>query len=57
MRRLTDEELKNIVGGGLNLTGSLIKNILDSIELFLEIGRSFGTSIRRIANKGICSIN
>ncbi len=56
MKELNKKELSIIVGG-INITYSLINSLIRAIESAMEIGRSFGTAIRRIGGKGICGIN
>lgn len=55
MITLNEQELKQVVGG-INITGTIINSIVDTIKIALEVGRSLGTAIRRIASKGICAI-
>lgn len=56
MKELNDKELLQIYGG-VNISGTLIKSFTSAITIVLEIGKSLGTSIRRIANNSICAIN
>jgi len=50
---LNATSLKSIYGGS-DISGSLIRAISSIIESALEIGRSFGSAIRRIAFGDIC---
>ena len=52
MNELTNKELNNIVGGGISAT--LINSIIRGAELLLELGRSFGTAVRRFFSKNYC---
>ncbi|MDD3187742.1 MAG: hypothetical protein PHD02_04680 [Bacilli bacterium] len=52
---LKKEELMNIVGG-FSITASFISAVAKGINSILELGRSLGTAIRRIAGNSICSI-
>lgn len=52
---LKKEELLQIVGG-FNLTASFISAISKGINSILELGRSLGTSIRRLAGNKVCSL-
>lgn len=56
MKELTNNELKHIVGG-FELTQGILNSFSRMFEIFLEVGRSLGTSIRRIGNGSICDIN
>ena len=53
MKRIKKDELKRINGGfrlsGPILTAGLSKHVFD-------VGRYLGSSIRRISNKGVCSL-
>lgn len=55
MKRLTAKELKSITGG-LDFNYSIINSFSRIIDTILEVGRSFGTSIRRIIKSNICDI-
>ncbi|MBR1385522.1 MAG: hypothetical protein IJ568_01685 [Bacilli bacterium] len=55
MERITKEELKNLDGGD-TITGTLITAISQGLKTLVDIGRSFGSSIRRIKDKRLCEI-
>lgn len=55
MKELNKKELVNI-NGGINITGTLISSITKGISIFVEIGRSLGGAIRRIASNKICPL-
>lgn len=52
---LKKDELIQIYGGA-NISGTLINSIVRGIEAILDLGRSLGSSIRRIGNNNICSL-
>ena len=52
MRDLTKEELQKIYGGAISAT--LLNAFINTI---LEVGRSFGSAIRRIIAKDACPIS
>jgi len=52
---LNKNQLLNVVGG-INISGTLINSIVRGINGILDLGRSFGTAIRRISSKNICSL-
>ena len=52
---LSKSELLQIYGGA-NISGTLINSIVRGIEAVLNLGRSLGSSIRRIGNNSICSL-
>ena len=45
--KLTTREAKNLKGG-LSLSASLINSLVRGINSFMDIGRYFGSSIRRM---------
>lgn len=47
------EKLTNITGGS-SISGTLIKSFVSGINIILEIGRSIGSSIRRIEKDKLC---
>ena len=55
VNELNDEELDNIIGG-INLSGTFIKAVSSGINTIMDVGRSFGTSIRRIVGKRLCTL-
>lgn len=52
MKSLTNEELLIIRGGFVS--GSLVNAFARGINSLLELGRSFGTAIRRINDNKLC---
>lgn len=52
MKELTNKELNMIVGG--SLSGAVISSILKGVDMMLELGRSLGSSIRRLFTKNFC---
>ncbi len=55
MIKLTEKELKTICGGAA-ISGAIINAYTKIIDLILEIGRSFGSSLRRLFSKNICPL-
>lgn len=55
MRQLTNDELLKIIGG-VSITGALITSIYKGINTILDLGRSFGSAIRRIQTGSMCSL-
>ncbi len=51
-----DYELQKIVGG-LDVSGSVLNAFATGIKTLFDIGRSFGTAIRRVFNGNLCAIN
>ena len=52
-----DYELMLVVGGGLNITGTLVNAVLSVSKFIYQVGQSFGSSIRRIGNNKLCKIS
>lgn len=55
MNNIKKEDLLKIVGG-INITASFLSAISKGINSILDLGRSFGTSIRRIAGNKVCPL-
>lgn len=51
---LSKKELFSIYGGGFSLSGTLLNSIVRGINAVLELGRSIGSSIRRIQTNSVC---
>ena len=54
MKKLEDIDLINITGG--EISSSLLNSISKITSTIYELGRSFGSSIRRIVTGNICQI-
>lgn len=53
--KLEKQELLKIVGG-INFTSSLISSVYRAASTILEIGRTFGSAIRRMISGNLCSL-
>lgn len=53
--KLTNKELKNI-NGGAAVSGSVISGVVRGVNTFLDLGRTLGSSLRRLGNGSICPI-
>lgn len=51
MRELTNKELNLVVGG---ISGAVLSSIIRGASVILELGRSFGSALRRIITKKYC---
>lgn len=56
MQEITMTELQHCVGGGISLSGTLINSFIRGMSLIIEIGRSFGTAIRRWHTNSVCKV-
>lgn len=56
MQELKKEELKCCIGGGIAWNGTLISSLIRGVNIFVEIGRSLGTALRRWQNNTLCPI-
>lgn len=52
MQKLNDNEMKSIKAG--NVTGTLLNAVLRGANIFLDVGKYFGSSIRRLTSKNLC---
>lgn len=53
--KLSREELKMIVGGA-RFSGSIINAFISAFKTLYGIGQDFGSAIRRIRRKKLCSL-
>ena len=51
--KLSKEELKSIYGG--DISGSMLSSMVRGITILLELGRSLGSSLRRVLDGNMCS--
>lgn len=56
MHKLKTYELREI-DGGFSLTGTLVDAFTKGLETILDIGRSLGSSLRRINEGNLCEIS
>lgn len=54
MKELNNNELLNVEGGAVN--SSLISTLVKGSTVFFEIGRSLGSSFRRLISSRTCKI-
>lgn len=52
MHELSKYELNTVVGGALS--GAVISSIIRGAGIILELGRSFGSALRRFMTKNMC---
>ncbi|MDD6223901.1 MAG: bacteriocin [bacterium] len=55
MKKLTEEELRNIEGG-MSISGTLLNSVSTLFKTVSNLGRSFGSAIRRIGSNKMCSL-
>ena len=56
LAKLNDNDLKDIDGGG-PLSGTLINAFTSGMKFVLELGRSFGSALRRIKEGKMCEVS
>lgn len=56
IKHLSSEELLNINGGAISITGTLVNGITNGFRMIHEIGKSLGSSIIRIKEDTLCKI-
>ena len=54
MKKLSVKEMKSINGG--TITASFLTAMARSMSIFLEVGRTLGSSVRRIFAGSYCSL-
>lgn len=55
MKDLNKKELLNVEGGS-SITSGLISSLVKGASVFLEVGRSLGSSLRRIVSSRSCKL-
>lgn len=53
MRELSKNEMKSIKGGG-TISGSLFSALAKGFNVFVDMGRALGSSIRRLVSNNMC---
>lgn len=56
MEQIKDNNALMLIVGGFNLTGTIVTSFLNTGKFIYELGRSFGSAIRRIGSKNVCQI-
>jgi hypothetical protein len=56
IKKLDKRELKELYGG-LSISGTVITAFTNGIKAIFEIGRSLGSSIRRLSERKVCEIS
>jgi len=54
MIKIKDNDMKKIIGG--NITASFLTSFARSVSTILEVGRTLGSSIRRLFGNNFCSM-
>lgn len=54
MNVIKDDQELLAISGGINFSGTIINAIVAGAKIILEIGRSFGTAIRRTTSNDLC---
>jgi len=55
MQKIDNRDLTQIVGG-VSISGTLINSFSTILKTIASLGRSFGSSIRRIASDNVCPL-
>lgn len=56
MKKLNKDEMLS-VSGGAGITASFVSAIVRGVNSFLDVGRSIGSSIRRIFERKVCPLD
>ena len=54
MKELNIVESKEIIGGGVSVSGAFLSSIKGCITVVFEVGQAVGGAIRRIASGRLC---
>ena len=54
MKKLTDQELTNIIGGSISISATLIKAFVEAFSSIIDAGRNVGSSLRRFIDNREC---
>ncbi len=52
-----DDKLVSLKGGTTNISSGMINSFTNIIKVIFEVGKSLGSSIRRIAEGNLCSLD
>lgn len=52
MKKLSTNQMKQIKAGAIN--GTLLNAILRGANIFIDVGRNFGSAIRRMTSGNLC---
>ncbi len=55
MTDINKEELSTI-NGGASISGTLVSAVTSGIKVLFDVGRSLGSSIRRISDNDLCPL-
>jgi hypothetical protein len=56
IKKLNKNELRELYGG-LSISGTIITAFTNGIKTIFEMGRSLGSSIRRLSERKLCEIS
>ena len=51
-----DEEKLNLLSGGETITGTLVTALTSGVKALFDVGRSLGSSVRRLSSDEICPL-
>ena len=54
MEKIKTEELKRIVGG-INITSAILNALANVTSTIFDLGKAFGSAIRRISTISLCT--
>ena len=55
MKKIQEEELQNIIGGGV--TSAMINAISKAVNTIYQLGKQTGSALRRIVSGKYCPVN
>ena len=54
IKQITEDQELLAISGGINISGTIINAIVAGAKIILEIGRSFGSALRRTTSNDLC---
>ena len=56
MNKIDNRKLESIIGGS-SISGTIINAVSGIVKIFFDVGKSVGSSFRRITERKMCPLN
>ena len=56
MSEIYDIKTLDSLSGGISISGALVNSLTSGIKIILDLGRSFGTAVRRTQTGSMCPL-
>lgn len=53
MKKIKTEEMYTIVGG-INITSAILNALTNAASTIFDVGKAFGSAIRRLSSRSLC---